>query len=334
MLGLSPVLINFLGYLGSGDPLYLLSNMESIGVGIQLPKTPFSHYPSMFIFIIGPLTLALFLVGYLGFLRKEKAFKEYFANYGMLFIIFTIYFLFQIITAWDFINIGPNPGTLRYVLPVVPLAALFAGIGLEYIMKEKDKPYVYLVLIAVVIVTFVFLSYTTDKLQMLSQKEYFKFVVVFILLGGVVCLSELKMNPKIFLVLVVALGVGFTLIDEKPMKLDPTRKTIQDVAEWWRANGYDQRVTLHNHNYFFFIIDVPDQHNHPDKYPALLISNLQKVPVGSIVLWDSHYNDRPEYNLDVKIDYFVDNPNFKFLQEFVSSDRRFVIYAFEKVQDF
>ena len=335
ILGLSPVLINVFGYLNTGDPLYLLSDMETISnIGQHQPKKGFFHFPEMLIFIIGPLTFALFLVGYFGFLRKMKAYKEYFANYGMLFLMFTIYFVVQIITAWEYLYIGTNPGSLRYIIPVVPLAGLFAGIGLEYIMKEKDKPYVYIILVAVVIITLAFLSYKTNKLVMTSEKEYFKFFIVSILFCSVLFLYELKMNPKIFLVLVVVLGVGFTIIDEKPLKLDPQRKTIQEAADWWKSSGYDQRVTLNNHAYFFFIINVHDQHNQPDKYPTLVLSNLQKVPVGSIVLWDSHYNNRPEYNLDVPINYFEYNPNFKLLKQFESSDRRFVIYAFEKVKDF
>jgi hypothetical protein len=288
----------------------------------------------MFIFIIGPLTFGLFLVGYLGFLKNRKAYKEYFTNYGMLFTMFTIYFVVQIITSWDYVNVGPNPGTLRYIIPVVPLAALFTGIGLEYIMREKDKKYVYFVLVAVVIVTFAFLSYKTNKTVMLTEKEYFKFFVILILFCIVLFLNELRMNQKIFLALVVVLGVGFTLIDEKPMKLDPERKTIQEAADWWKSNGYDQEVTLNNHSYFFFLINLHDQHNHLDKYPVLIKENLQKVPVGAIVMWDSHYNNRPEYNLDVPQEYFENNPNFEFLKQFISSDRRFGILAYKKIKDF
>jgi hypothetical protein len=334
MLGFSPVLINFFGYLSTGDPFYLLTDMKHIGLDMVFAKHGFFHFPSMFIFIVGPLTFGLFFVGYLGFLKDKKSYKEYFTNYGMLFTIFTFYFAVQIISSWDFINIGTNPGTLRYVIPVVPVVALFAGIGLEYIMKEKDKKYVYFILVAVVIVTLAFLSYKTNKTVMISEKEYFKFTVVLTLFCIVLFLNELRMNKKIFLTLVVVLGLGFTLIDEKPMTLDPERKTIQEATNWWKSNGYDQRVTLNNHSYFFFLINLYDQHNHLDKYPNLLISTLQNVPVGSIALWDSHYNNRPEYNLDVPLEYLQNNPNFRLLQQFISSDRRFGIFAFEKIKDY
>jgi hypothetical protein len=334
ILGLSPLIINFFGYLNSGDPFYLLTDMKHIGLEMKFIKRGFFHFPSMFIFIVGPLTFGLFLAGYLGFLRNKSAYKEYFTNYGMLFTIITIYFVVQIISSWEFLDVGTNPGTLRYIIPIVPLAALFAGVGLEHAMKGKDKKYVYLVLAAVAIITLVFLSYKDNKLVMLSEKEYFKFSITAILFFIVLFLNELKMNPKIFLVLIMVLGVGFTLIDEKPIKLDPERKTIQEAADWWQSNGYDQRLVLHNHIYFFFVINVHDKHNYPDKYLDLLQSTLQKAPVGSIALWDSHYNNRPEYNLDVPIEYFENNSNFQFLKQFMASDRRFVIYAFEKVKDF
>jgi hypothetical protein len=334
ILGLSPVLINVFGYLAYGNPMYLITNMKSIGLDMLMPKKGFFHYPGMFIFIIGPLSFGLFLVGYFGFLRKKDALKDYFGKYGMLFTIFTIYFAIQVLMAWDYINVGANPGTLRYLIPVSPLVALIGGIGLEYIIKGDSKKYIYAILGAAVIITLAFLSYKTDKTIMLSDKEYFKFAIMLILFSIVLFRIELKMNQKILLSLVVVLALGFTLIDEKPMKLDPERLTIQEAANWWKSNGYDKRVTMMNHTYFYFSIGEYAKQKHPEKYYDIVKANLQKVPVGTIVLWDSHYNNRPEYHLDVPQEFFDNNPNFKFLEQFVSSNRRFGIMAFEKIKEY
>ena len=334
VLGLSPVIINVAGYIAFGDPMYLITNMRSIGLEMLMPKKGFFHYPGMLIFIIGPVSMGLLLVGYFGFLRRKEAMKEFFDKYGMLFTVFTVFFVVQILLVWDFINIGPNPGTLRYLIPISPIIALFGGIGLEYIMKGSDKKYVYLLLGAGVIITLAFLSYKTDRTIMLSEKEYLKFAVMLILFVLALFTIELKMNQKILVTMVLLLGIGFTIIDEKPIKLDPERQTIRQVADWWRANGYDKRVTMMNHTYFYFTIGVYDQHKQLDKYPNILKANLQKVPVGTIVLWDSHYNNRPEYKLDVPLEFFDNNPNFKFIEQFTSSNRRFGIVAFEKIKDY
>jgi hypothetical protein len=333
LLGLSPVLIDILGYIAHGDPLYLLTDMKSIGVDMLLPKKGFFHYPGMFIFIVGPVSFGLFLVGYLGFIRKKDALKDYFSKYGMLFTIFTIYFGLQIILAWDYINVGANPGTLRYIVPIEPLSALIGGIGLGYIMKGDSKKYIYIILAAAVIITLAFLSYKTDKTIMLTDKEYLKFAILLVVFSLTLFVIELKMNPKIFLSLLVVLGLGFTMIDEKPMKLDPERITIQEATNWWKSHGYENRVTLNNHMFFYFNLGV-DQLKNPVKFPGLLKATLKKAPVGSIVLWDSHYSNRPEYHLDVPMEYLENNPNFKFLEQFVSADRRFGIVALEKVKDY
>ncbi len=333
LLGLSPVLIDVLGFIAKGDPFYLLTDMKNIGFDMLFPKKGFFHYPGMLIFIIGPISFGLFLLGYFGFLRKKGAIKDYFSKYGMLFTVFTIYFGLQIIFAWDYVNIGANPGTLRYIVPISPIAALIGGIGLEYILKGDSKKYVYLILSAGVIITLAFLSYKTDKTIMLSDDEYFKFTIMLILFSLALFTIELKMNPKILLSLIVVLGISFTVIDEKPMKLDPERITVKEVADWWKSKGYDSKVTLNNHIFFYFTLGI-DQNKNLEKYPVLIKANLQKVPVGSIVLWDSHYNNRPEYHLDVPMEFLDNNPNFKFIQQFLSSNRRFGILAFEKIKDY
>ncbi len=333
ILGFSPVLIDVLGYIAHGDPFYLFTDMKNIGVEMLMPKKGFFHYPSMLIFIVGPVSFGLFLLGYFGFLRKKNVAKEYFANYGMLFTVFTIYFFVQVLLAWDYVNIGANPGSLRYIIPISPIVALIGGVGLEYILKGESKKYIYTILGIAVIITLTFLSYKTDKTIMLSEKEYFKFAIMLILFSLALFTIELKMNQKILLVLITILGIGFTVIDEKPMKLDPERIVVKQVAEWWKEKGYDNRVTLNNHIYFFFTLGI-DQNKNIEKFPVLVKANLQKAPVGSIVIWDSHYNNRPEYHLDVPMEFFENNPNFKFIDQFLSSNRRFGILVFEKIKDY
>jgi hypothetical protein len=58
--------------------------------------------------------------------------------------------------------------------------------------------------------------------------------------------------------------------------------------------------------------------------------NLAALPVGSVVAWDSHYSWRLESN--VQQDSILNDPRFKLVQQFVSTDRKFGMLVFEKIK--
>jgi hypothetical protein len=61
------------------------------------------------------------------------------------------------------------------------------------------------------------------------------------------------------------------------------------------------------------------------------MKSLSEAPKGSIIIWDSHYSYRPEYSNDTKLDYLQSNPDFKPINQFISSDKRFAAFIFEKI---
>jgi len=60
------------------------------------------------------------------------------------------------------------------------------------------------------------------------------------------------------------------------------------------------------------------------------MKSLDESLKGTIVIWDSHYSYRPEYKNDTKLEYLQNNPNYKLLNQFMSQDRRFAAFIFEK----
>ena len=67
------------------------------------------------------------------------------------------------------------------------------------------------------------------------------------------------------------------------------------------------------------------------KFKILNMKSLDEAPKGSIILWDSHYSYRPEYKNDTKLEILQNNPNYKLVNQFVSTDKRFALYIFEKL---
>ena len=54
--------------------------------------------------------------------------------------------------------------------------------------------------------------------------------------------------------------------------------------------------------------------------------------MGSIAIWDSHYSYRPNYKMDVKLDFFKGNSDYKLIKQFFSADNRYTAIIFEKVK--
>jgi hypothetical protein len=57
---------------------------------------------------------------------------------------------------------------------------------------------------------------------------------------------------------------------------------------------------------------------------------MEKAPIGSIVLWDSHYGHRPNYKRGVPYEYFAQSGKYNQLQVFQAQDGRFAYVIFEK----
>jgi hypothetical protein len=62
------------------------------------------------------------------------------------------------------------------------------------------------------------------------------------------------------------------------------------------------------------------------------MKSLEDAPKGSLIIWDSHYSYRPEYKNDTKLEYLQNNPDFKFITQFTSTDMRFAAFIFEKIE--
>ena len=82
-----PVLYNLLGFIKTGDILFVLTEMQSVA-GLNYKSQGLLHYFKVYIFIVGPVCLSLFLLGFFGFLNDTSKIKEYFKKYAEFYIIF------------------------------------------------------------------------------------------------------------------------------------------------------------------------------------------------------------------------------------------------------
>ena len=327
-----PVIYNLLGFIKTGDPMFVLTEMRSVA-GLNYKSQGLFHYFKVYIFIVGPVCMTLFLAGFFGFLNNTSKIKEYFSKYFLFYIIFISIFVIQMLTM---LNDGPNPGNWRYLLHISPICAFFAIVGLNNlsVLSFKNTNYVITGIFAVLV--FLFLSKATDGFMLLEKTEYVKlgFVAAIFLLN--VLISNKSRAPYLNTLSVFVIVLAFIhLVFVEPKKLSPENISVKETAVFIDSKPeLKDKVKLTNHTFVQF-------YSSQYKENPLLFKNLNSYTIkeaakGSYIIWESHYGYRPEFrgydNLayDVQLDVLQKDSSFKIIKQIISSDQRFGAFIFEK----
>jgi len=325
-LGLGLVLYQLAGMVMTGDALFLLTTAKSAGHGLY-PNGPFDHYFKRFIFIVGPSIFALLVIGLLQDLRRKR---YTILNTCLVFIFCThVYFYWKGNVA--------SIGFLRHFVAVAPLIALWAMEGLRDWLdpKDEEKKWILIGLALAAVITLVFYSFDLIGDYFLSDnKDYFKFLLVLGMLLLFVLRQYVNLSGlfwgRLMLGFVVLSAALYIFIKEKPLQLAPEHQTVKTFHSYYVSQFKDKNPTLMvTHPWFQFFDDFNYYIRSDEKnYPKMRKENLDSLPVGSLIAWDSHYSWRLESN--VQQDDLTKDSRFKLLQQFVSPDRKFGILLFEK----
>jgi hypothetical protein len=332
-LAWTPLALALMHLLADPDPLWLLKDMAHIGAGIPVPHQPFWHYFGTIVFIVGPVVLALFTVGYFSFLDRTRSWKAAIAQHGFLCFVFTSMWAWVVLSAWDAINFGPNPGHSRYVLSITPLMAIYAGKGLNIVLERKQRLYISITLGLCALLALAFLSRETDGFILTDVKSFAQSgAILFLAAVSLLFVHLSRGNGSGYLAIVataMVLHTGFTV---QPLTLQPEDRCMKEVSDWYKSQPADffDRPTYCNHVNFYYFSDITVNDPLHDRH--LDSAALAKAPSGSIIIWESHYGNNPSYGGNISTKYFENNVSFRLLKRFMASDQRFGALAFEKVQ--
>jgi hypothetical protein len=332
LLAWTPLVLALIGWLHTGNMMWLIDDMRRIGIGVSVPHKPFWHYFGTYVFMVGPVTLALLVVGYWSVFYPFKEWKEGVSRHGFLFFTYTIMWAWSVFSAWDLPNFGANPGHWRYLLSIAPLTAIYAGKGLNALFEGKHRWVSFSLLGLLTFITLAFLSRESDGLVLTQQTSYANlFMIVCVLAISGLFAGARIMHGAVYIVLVLLLAVGHTLYAEKPLKLNSEASTAKRVSEWYLSQTGDmQRRPLYcNHVLvrYFADIDINDK----NRDHSLQKATLATAAKGSIIIWDSHYG-HSQFGGDVPMEYFEQNDGYKLMTQFVADDQRFGALVFEKVK--
>ncbi len=331
LLAWTPLVLALIGWFSTGNMMWLLDDMRRIGLGVEVPHQSFWHYFGTYIYMVGPVSLLLLIVGYVRQFVPFEKMREQISEYGFLFFTYTIMFAWSVVSAWDVPNFGANPGHWRYMLSIAPLTAVYGAMGFNTIFDARRRGYLLGALAAASLVALAFLSRDTNGFVLTDVARYDHSGVI---LGVAVLLALASMTRMLsgpLLVAVLIVGtVTFTLYAEKPRTLDVEAQTVKTAAEWYLAQPEAlQRQPLYgNHVLFRYFADVDI--NDKDRDRSMQLATLKDAPAGAIVVWDSHYGNS-QFGGDVPMEYFEQDRSFKLLKQIVAPDRTFGVLVFEKI---
>ncbi len=325
-LAVFPIIYNLLGIWKTGDPLFILTEMKAVAA-LTYNSQGIFHYFKVYIFIVGPVTLILFLQGFFGFFTNTKNYKDYIEKYLLFYVLFVTIFAVQMYTM---MSNGPNPGNWRYLLHISPIAVFFATVGLNNLAEKEFKKLHFAITGFIFFVTFIFLSKESDGFKLLEVNDYTKIVFIIIFFFAVILIpskDKISYLTKLSSVLIVVTAL-YLYVDFKPKKLSPENQTVKSVAEVLNKDGLRGNF-YSNHSVLLFFLN--NYKNEPQKYLPLNSKYLNDVPKGSILVWENHYGYRPEFENDIKFEDIQKNPDYKVINQYVSVDKRFVAYIIEKI---
>ncbi len=333
LLGTGLALYQAAGMAITGDPLFLWTSAGSFGHGLY-PNGPFDHYFKRFIFIVGPIIFSFIVVQLILDTRHRKL---NIINTSLV-LIFCLHVYFY----WKG-NVA-SIGFLRHFVAVSPMMALYALDGFNSAFDQQQKTekdrriWVTLALLFVALITLVYYSYELVGDYFVSdQKEHVKFLLVIGLVSFFSLFQFVKVRSTAFVryaaIYALAGSAVYTLAKERPLALAPEHQAVKEfhavfVSEY---KGKVQKIMV-THPWFFFFDKSNDYLAHKPgwNYVSMRTENLDNLPVGSLVVWDSHYSWR--LRNDVQQEAMLNDSRFSLLRQFVSTDRRFGILLFEKVK--
>lgn len=328
LLSVFPLIHNFWGMALTGDFLYLLHTIlgTSQKIGDAYSRAGFEHYFRFSAVIYGSICVPLF-VAYIAAKITQRKHPNYIAFLPII-LYFGMYCIFNI----QSFPIGPSSaGNLRYLVIVAPLVAVFAALAIDEVRNTENKTWILAALALLAIVAAIYMTYEHDFIHFDEEKRDWK-ILIGLFFTAILIIIPLSMQQYTYSF--GGLVLFITLITLKPIKLSEEDKTCKIVADWYQQyeKSQGEPQLLYHHDMFSYYLNKPKG---SFKTPVKFISetNAEKLPKGSLILWDSHYGYRPELRkTDVTYEYFSQKPEqYELLEQFMSADERFGTLIFRKL---
>lgn len=311
LLFVFPMIVNISGFLVYGELFFIVTsnpyiNNTAYGTGTL------SHYFKEFIFVVGPISLLLFQIGFLRLLKRTNKLLHY---------SFLTYFLFHVLI-WRIGGVASN-GFSRVFVGILPLTAIFANEGLNYTLEESDKKFDKSLIALFLIESIWLLLISRGGIRTLFNVMFFFYVLIFIFTKTIHVQNKRELGNKIIIVTIVLTMLTSVIYVHPPQKSDIEHRTISEAMGWFDNSIYRDRTIYTYHPTVLFLLEKD-----PWTEQIRELSDARTdVPKGSVIIWESHYGPR-RINLE-----YLHEDNYILLKSFEPDPKEkssFIMYFFLK----
>jgi hypothetical protein len=205
---------------------------------------------------------------------------------------------------------------------------------LNNLSVESFRKTAYIIFGTIAFFTLAFLSKDTNGLDLLDTAEYGKLAVV--AATAVLAMFLFNKDKRSYLnklsVILILLSAVYLFMSFKPREYSPENLAVKQMGSFLAGTEFDSKkiiVTTQTSSPIFLFGDFSADRKR--NFVHLNTKNLTSASKGDIIVWDSHYGYRPEYENDVKFEVLQKDSTLKLLNQFASSDKRYQAFVFEKM---
>jgi hypothetical protein len=206
---------------------------------------------------------------------------------------------------------------------------VLGALALDEYEKMADRWRIVYFLLPLLIVIGVYLNYQHNYVVLTDEPDKKPLVGAMLIAVALLIPVSAYLQTLIFgIVLVFNMSINISAI-----KLADEDKTCKEAAQWYLKNEsqYKGKQMYANHVMLFYFMERTRGDFSPEPKYVTTEADMEKMPSGSIILWDSHYAYRPSRNSGVNIDYFAKQPDkYALLQQFVTPQQNFGVIVLQK----
>ncbi len=292
LLAWAPLVLNVLGWIHSGDPLFVLHMMTQGGLQDTYQRNGFFYLWLMLPEINGIVVFYFFLISSIAFFtlkNKVQALKVYHA----VIVVFAVYFLMHCAFTSKSFGFGRSGGLGRFLLVVLPLLGVIATGAVHYLTSEASKKTKAVVAVVALAVLLLFFAYNEEILPLVfngytaladvTQNIQF---LVFALAVALLLVWLGKNQQMIVIALAVITGL-YAVVRVQPIELNAEDAIMSETGLWTQMNAAQTTNLYSNHNMFnYFFMKEGGDHSKIRGYDSATVVNAKP---GDVFIFENHY---------------------------------------------
>lgn len=286
VLAWSPLVLNLVGFLATGDPIWVWRRFFAVFVN----DVPTVATGSLFLSLGYIFSSAILLFAIIGICFGQKRLKLQAWPVNVALFLLLIHYAAQYIFSKGWIT-HPSPGWWRFLLPMAPLMGVFAAMGIAVLWREKwwrDGKILFAIAASLALIA-AFLSYKHNYYNIWKDGwREAPLNLALAALGLLLALRLLRIPERWSMAALTPFFIGSVILVNPPFKPTFEEKTMAQIARELESRRDRSQPVYCNHIYYYYYGRIPYNKKNP-LHPGLEPGTVKAAPPGAYIIWESHY---------------------------------------------